>query len=279
MLHKLKILKWSARKLKIPFFDKGLILDIGSGGNPHPFADVLLEKYLDNEHRYSSLKIDRPIVLGDANRMPFKDKIFSYSMAYHVLEHITTPDLFLNELQRISDSGYIETPNALYELLHPFNVHCLEVIHLDEKIVIKKKESARGSNHFITNTEPLKHSKSWKKNFYDNPRVFHNCHYWNGDIQFEIVNDDADLTWFTGQSVVDDVADHVPQDKISKTIRQKSVKLFRALRKREFSLDSILACPDCKSSLENTGEFYKCTNTGCSLVFSATPIPNFNTSV
>ena len=72
------------------------MLDVGSGSNPQPAADILIERYIDSKHRFGAPFVeDRPIVLGNACRMPFKDKIFDFVIAFHVLEHMDDPALFL----------------------------------------------------------------------------------------------------------------------------------------------------------------------------------------
>ena len=102
---------WSLRKARLPIKSSDLVLDVGSGSSPHR-ADVLLERYLDPKHRYRAMVIDRPTVLADACKTPFRDKAFDFVIAFHVLEHVPDPAAFLNELQRIGKAGYIETPNA-----------------------------------------------------------------------------------------------------------------------------------------------------------------------
>ncbi len=124
------------------------MLDVGSGSNPHPSADILLEKYVDITHRYEPLVADRPTVLADACKTPFKDKAFDYVIAFHVLEHIDKPELFLNELQRIGKAGYIETPNAIFERLHPYDVHVLEVMNINDELIINKKSSSKPDKYF-----------------------------------------------------------------------------------------------------------------------------------
>src|ERR1700745_2871450 len=89
---------WSLRKVTLPIKSTDLVLDVGSGSNPHPAADVLLERYLDPRHRYSPMVIDRPTVLADACKMPFRDKSFDFVIAFHVLEHVSDPTSFLKEL-------------------------------------------------------------------------------------------------------------------------------------------------------------------------------------
>ena len=50
---------------------------------------------------------------------------------------------FLNELQRVGRAGYIETPNAVFERLVPYDVHVLEIMDVDDELVIHKKSSAK----------------------------------------------------------------------------------------------------------------------------------------
>ena len=62
--------------------DDWKVLDVGSGHNPHPRANVLLDKNIcDNTDRSGKpIKIDneRLFFEGNAESMPFKDKEFDY---------------------------------------------------------------------------------------------------------------------------------------------------------------------------------------------------------
>ncbi|WOE74801.1 methyltransferase domain-containing protein [Alterisphingorhabdus coralli] len=262
------------RKLKVPMFSKGLVLDVGSGANPHPFADVLLEKYLDNTHRFKAAKIDRPTVLGDASKMPFKDNAFQHSLAYHVLEHLHEPGQFLDELQRISVGGYIETPNALYERIHPFDVHLLEVFNLNDTLYIHKKSGPVGDD-FIGEMDLLSQDSDWSKFFYSNPKMFHTQYYWNKEISYRILNDSADTSWFDDPSTA--TSHHMPAGSSGNSPRAGLISLLKKLNRKRFDLDSILACPECKSDVKRENDIYTCT--GCGLKYSAVPIPDFNNPV
>ena len=87
------------------------MLEVGSGDSPSPRSDVLLDLTLENRELVGGRTItDRPFVIGEVERLPFRDRSFDYIIAFHVLEHSSNPELFLNELQRVGRAGYIETP-------------------------------------------------------------------------------------------------------------------------------------------------------------------------
>ena len=83
----------ASRSLSI---DAALVLDVGSGDKPHWRADVLLDRYVGDEHGgqrsgASAARVDRPLFDADAADMPFADKVFDYAICSHVLEHVERP--------------------------------------------------------------------------------------------------------------------------------------------------------------------------------------------
>ena len=117
---------------KIQIRDGWKVLDVGAGHNPHQRADVILDKYVedDEERAGSSLKIrtGQRFVEGDACSMQFRDKEFDYIIASHIAEHVDDPEEFCKELIRVSKRGYIETPSrfteiVLGELFHKWYVY------------------------------------------------------------------------------------------------------------------------------------------------------------
>ena len=113
-------------KTLIAFQDDWLVLDIGSGHNPHPRANVLADRFFedDAERTGKGIVLDeaKPFVIADACAMPFKDGAFDYLVCSHVAEHIDDVPAFCAELQRVSKAGYVETPSKFTELIrHPPN--------------------------------------------------------------------------------------------------------------------------------------------------------------
>lgn len=88
------------------------VLDIGSGGDPFPFATHLVDRFAEEtEHRYGPLvRKDKPLILADINRLPFKDNSFDFVYCSHLLEHVENPLKACAQIMRIGKRGYIETP-------------------------------------------------------------------------------------------------------------------------------------------------------------------------
>jgi hypothetical protein len=105
------------RKRWDPGFKERRVLDIGSGHRPHPDATHLVDLYLtDNTERGKKLKrIEKRLIQANIEALPFKDKIFEFIYASHVLEHTINPAEACRELMRVGKAGYIETPDPFYE--------------------------------------------------------------------------------------------------------------------------------------------------------------------
>lgn len=119
---------WSGKRLRI--HPEWRVLDVGSGHRPFERADVLLERFVDDDAERSGAPITRDdprLVEGDAMAMPFADKEFHYVVASHIAEHVDDPQQLGRELSRVASRGYIETPGwfgdmLLREPFHPWRV-------------------------------------------------------------------------------------------------------------------------------------------------------------
>lgn len=154
------------RKIFIKNIKKGdLVLDIGSGDKPFWRADVIVDKYLeDNQQRHSGAMVydKRKIFIeGDVEKLPFKDKVFDFVFCSHLLEHVENPDKAIAELTRVAKRGYIEVPYGIVDLLKPFPPHLWFCDYKNNKLVFRQKEKEK--NFLIDETE------RFGKIFYDNP--------------------------------------------------------------------------------------------------------------
>jgi SAM-dependent methyltransferase len=95
------------------------VLDIGSGGDPFPYATCLVDRFLDpTPHRHGSIaQDDKPLVSADIHRLPFRDKSFDFVYCAHILEHVDDPVKACAEIMRIGKRGYLETPTISEDLL------------------------------------------------------------------------------------------------------------------------------------------------------------------
>jgi hypothetical protein len=278
----MKRIKWALRKIQLPVSSSGLVLDVGSGGNPYPRSDVLLDRLTGAEHRCGvPMMIDRPTVFADASKMPFKDKAFDFVIASHILEHVSDPAGFLDELQRIGKAGYIETPNFIFERLFPYEIHCLEIALVDHTLHIHKKRQPV-EDDFLGNLGFLKDDKKWKNYFSQSPDMFHVTYYWNGEISYVIKNPEVSCEWIekTNQNNLDGAEKKYHFD-FGRSWRGWGLwalslwqKYKRKKRLEGFNLHSILVCPKCKGRLkEESAGFLVCNS--CKIKFNALPNPDF----
>lgn len=255
----LERLAWSLRRLHCPVPSSALVLDVGSGGNPYPRANVLLDAYEDTFERYhANLVKDRPMVFGLAEKMPFKDKAFDFVVASHVLEHTHDPEAFLKELMRVGQAGYIETPDAFFERINPFRFHRLEVTDHQGKLIIYKKENWRPHAEWVDLYEQKMKDGEFIQFLKDHPKPFYVRFYWQNSIDFEIKNPEVNANWPFPATVQTDHQGAKPG------LRKKLVEWFRYVfsqRGRNASLDifPLLRCPTCEHpALEKSSQGLKC---------------------
>jgi SAM-dependent methyltransferase len=95
------------------------VLDIGSGGDPFPFATVLVDRFVEpTAHRFGSLVSDgKPLISADIHHLPFKNKSFDFVYCVHILEHTDDPLKACAEIMRIGKRGYLETPTMGEDML------------------------------------------------------------------------------------------------------------------------------------------------------------------
>lgn len=102
----------------IPIFLPKPVLEVGPGHKPYPQSDCFVDLYLDNRERGGNIPHDgRPLIIANVEDLPFRDKVFGFSICSHVLEHVVDPVRAGEELSRVSKAGYVETPSPLLETL------------------------------------------------------------------------------------------------------------------------------------------------------------------
>jgi SAM-dependent methyltransferase len=191
--------------------------------------------------------------------MPFKDKAFDYVIAFHVLEHIATPELFLNELMRIAKAGYIETPNVMFEHFLPYDVHCLEVMNLGGRLFIRKKP-APATDAFLAKLNIFSECARWNAFFYGNPEYFHVRYHWTDRIEFELINPEESCSWHmrgAEESAVPEVSTSIAAGGF-RGAAAKALRSFYAFRRPRPDLKPLLVCPACRSALLDDNGAFRC---------------------
>lgn len=261
-------LAWPLRRLHCPVPKDALVLEVGSGGNPYPRANVLVDPYEETSERFwVPLRRDRPFVFAFAEKLPFKARAFDFVIASHVLEHSPNPEKFIAELQRVAKAGYIEVPDALFERLNPYKDHRLEITVRGSKLVIRKKPG------WIVEPETVELYEDRAKKLVTTdliarkPFDFHVRYYWNDKIDFTVVNPEVDAGWTPESRHAHASA---PRAGLKGRIRQAIIDFFQSVlsqRSRNKSIDIVplLMCPTCSGErLAKTSDAVRCESCGAS---------------
>ena len=114
------------------------ILDIGCGYTANKYATTICDVQ-DLSYYYKN----KNFIRLDGKSLPFKDKEFDFVITSHVLEHVKDVNLFISELERVSERGYIELPTKLEDNLvfENKNDHLWHMEFDDDKseLIISKK--------------------------------------------------------------------------------------------------------------------------------------------
>lgn len=263
----LKKIKWALRRYHVNIPRNALVLEVGSGGNPYPRSNVLVDAYEETRERHwDTLVHDRPTVLSFGENLPFKDKVFDYVIAAHVLEHTPHPEKFLSELQRVACAGYIETPDAFMERINPYKDHRLEVTVRASRLVIQKKSRWDLDGDLVELYEQRAKTIITRETIPKHASDFHVQYRWKDKIDFTVKNPAVNADW------TPPLSDSKKPKKLSlkETIRQKVLGLFRFclsqnFRNENLNIVPLMRCPNCFSSvvenqLHNCIECTKCAS-------------------
>lgn len=251
---------WYLRKFKLNIPKNGLVLDVGSGNDPHPRADVLCEKFLmdDTERSDAVVMIDRPLVVGDGEKLPFIDKAFDYVICSHLIEHLDHPHKCLDELMRVGKAGYIECPSQFGEMMTSYPFHKFFALKKDDKLLLRHKQKPIFDKFlqktFWTRCIP---DKNFLKFLYKNIDLFVIRYEWNGKIDYFIDDSPGDNTGFIKAST-DTLLAEKEIKQLAKIKYKSGGSKYRAKtfirklcrRKQKIDLVKLLACPDCKKGLK-----------------------------
>lgn len=259
----LRKIRWSLRRLYVPVTPEALVLEVGSGGNPYPRANVLLDGFESSVERVEQeLARDRPLVLGLCEKLPFRDKAFDFIIASHVLEHTDDPESFLSEIQRVAKAGYIETPDAFFERINPFTYHRLEVASDGRKLIIKKKTNWKTDPEVVELYEKkVKKDPEFQRYIRVFPDSLYVRFYWSDCIKYHITNPKDNAGWDYPTQLKE--RSELP-NKFKDGVRSLYLSLFRKIfsqnhRNSTINILDLLRCVKCGHNvLTKTNEVISC---------------------
>lgn len=183
------------------------VLDVGGGHNPHPRANVVVDKFTDtNYHRSGDIKVlkKQQFINADGENLPFKDHEFDYVICCHVLEHVENPVQFLSELFRVGKRGYLETPSLLGEYLFPRESHKW-ILHEHNDILYLVDKAKLGFTYGYDLGELIQeylptHSIGFKITERTHPNLLSVRIEWESDFKYEIEPTDPEIRkYFSGK--------------------------------------------------------------------------------
>lgn len=245
----------------MPVPREALVLEVGSGNNPYPRSNVLVDFSLHDYERGGPLRVDRSLVLALGEDLPFRDKVFDYVIASHVLEHTTQPHLFLNELQRVGRAGYIETPEALLERLNPWSFHRQEVTVENGQLVVYEKPTWKPdpqlTEMFLRTWYTQAEYQAWIRS---HPWQCVAHYFWRGKIDYRIINEGQAAQWTPPVNPAKK-EQRVSQFNLRTVVRSLARRMLSP--KTTIDLLPLLRCVDCKcETLEKRSGQIHCPQCG-----------------
>ena len=163
------------------------VLDIGCGYSANTFATTICDV-----QDLSKFYKEKNFIKLTSKYLPFKDKEFDFVIASHVLEHVEDFKFFINELERVSNKGYIELPTKLEDNL-VFENKKDHLWHMDfndveSKLIISKK--LQFVEPILTVSMAHKLRKNFKSSFILEL-------YWENKIDYDFTNDEINYEKFS----------------------------------------------------------------------------------
>lgn len=269
IMSKVTWIKWLFRD-PLPVGRRELVLDVGCGGNPHPRADVLCDKLIEDSERPCRLAMDdRPFIVCDAEDLPFRDKSFDFVISRHTLEHLRKPGLFLKECMRISKRGLITGPSCVGEKLQSFSYYHWFIKVGNKQLIFRQKDrevfdkdlanfahTYRGVFKYIV-------GQIWVE---VNRDVSEFRYLWKDRIKYRVIGGVEDHKKTSHPHVCSRLNSNYefPRRDLALTYLRRMI-----YGQRRFNCEKLLVCPTCKHGLSKTQNGFYCRV--CSLLF---PIVN-----
>lgn len=245
----------------VPVNRRDLVLDVGSGDNPNIRADILCDLFPQrNEERSGKLGIwmdERPFVICDIQRLPFRDKVFDYVLCFHLLEHVADPEKAAKELMRVGKRGRIETPSKLFELLYHWPFHQWMVSRRNGGGLLFEKKDPLTQGLF---PEAVKKSGTFGKLVSEFSSDFLVELEWKGSFSVEVVGKGLSPSGTPRAADARDFVERIKHKKFRRKLKTFLISLIRRFitAHRHVSISEILCCPYCFGDLSGGKEGLDC---------------------
>jgi SAM-dependent methyltransferase len=268
--------RWLARNL--PIAPSDLVLDVGSGSGPNLRSNVLCDKFpWDGTERHGRrIRLDRPFVMGDIERLPFADKAFDFVICSHVLEHVEHPERAVAELQRVGRRGYIETPSAAWERVTGFDFHSWMVSKAGDRLIFVEKRRPIEDPPLADWFDRFQSALHIRRYAWLQRRRagMYTSLVWNNHIDIEVHRADVPRTGgfrgatlatndTGGEAECQDVPGRTREGPTARALDRYGKYLRRHSDIASDALEGLLRCPSCHGELRReTGHTYRCCACG-----------------
>lgn len=243
-----------------------LVLDVGSGAAPNPRANVLCDRAAGDSierERGMGLVFDRPAVLADAERLPFRDGAFDFVICAHMLEHVAHPERVIAELTRVGKRGYIETPSPVWERLHGTPYHRWTVWTEDSVLHFRAKpgpvlDPELDAWRSRADLEAREAMLALHYHLYEVGMVTELL--WNGSVEVAVDRTHGEGDFVAAAGGGDDWKE-APGD-LKDHLKQQVARLVRRRSDRRLDLVTLLRCPTCAGSFETRSDGIVCQGCG-----------------
>lgn len=228
----------------------GLVLEVGAGQSPHLRADVIVDKFVVDDFERpaeAGLDLSRPLVVADAERLPFADGTFAYSIALHVLEHVEHPTVFASELARVSAAGFVQVPTRRAEQVFGWPYHRWVSDLIDGELVLEPKPPGYDDDFFH---RAFSGSPAFVLWFNAHREIWHHSVRWESSLKVKA----------SGHAAPANSAD-VDVERTMAALAEAG-RLGRTTPLPQ-QLAARLRCPDCMGSIRHdAGETLQCVDCG-----------------
>ena len=176
------------------------VLDVGSGGDPFPYATMLVDLHTQpTNHRSAELKTNgKPFKLADINDLPFENKSYDFVYCSHVLEHVDDPIRACAELVRVGRRGYVETPSLMTDALFCWadGMHKWFTVVIGDRLVFFEYDQRliQGvRNGYWQESVFSKRQHPLQDIFFKNQEIFNNGLMWEGYFKCTVFRQDGSI--------------------------------------------------------------------------------------